>query len=327
MEKVALFIAGDENIYFPALVAIESIKKYNPGSFDFFLCFDKEKLSLSMEKTLSSLNVKFIDTKELDKYSILENFTKMHESIWPVDVFYNYALPIYLKEKGYKYSCKADYDILCVAKYEMEKIIPDDVVLSGFKARVNLLKEGMTEKSVNESLEKNIFSDIHSAYMNVGFILFNNDLYCENDFLGKFKKAYKFLVESSPKAKLHEQLAFASVLNQTRGSFKDITEAYNHRVLATRDTDEKFMFDTKNFHYITRFKPWMPLDKSKTRWFIDNGGSCLYAYRNIWLEFAMGVPGFAQHCSEKPMSAMQLIGMQMYTNRRYNFIIQEIRKK
>jgi len=327
MEKVALFIAGDERIYFPALVAIESIKKHNPGSFDFFLCFNKEKLSASMQDTLSSLKINFIDTKELDKHSILDDFTKMHENIWPIDVFYNYALPIYLKDKGYKYSCKADYDILCVGKYDMEKIIPDDVVLSGFKARVNLIKEGMTETSARESIDKNIFSDIHSAYMNVGFIVFNNDLYCKRDFLGKFKKAYKFLVESSPKAKLHEQLAFASVLNQVCGSFKDTSEAYNHRVLATRDTDDNFMFDTKNFHYITRFKPWMPLDKSKTRWFIDNGGSCLYAYRNIWLDFAMSVPGFDEYCSEKPMSAMQLIGMQMYTNRRYNGIINELKKK
>ena len=130
MKKQAVFIAGDENIYFPALVALESINEHNEGIFDMFMCFDGSKLTPSMQQTLNKYSINFVDTKELSKFGIEEKFSTMIENHWPIDIFYNYALPIYLGELGYIYSYKVDYDILCVSKYILDEIEPCDVFFS-----------------------------------------------------------------------------------------------------------------------------------------------------------------------------------------------------
>lgn len=316
--KRAVFIAGDENIYFPALVALESIREHNPEIFDFYICFNGDKISPYMKKTLKKRCINFIDSKDLSAYGIEKTFLSMNEGHWPVDVFYNYALPIHLGNMGYEYSYKVDYDILCTGKYILSEIEPNGVGFSGWANKVNLLKENVPEDFIDDIAKKGLISGCNVNYMNVGFIGFNNKIYTENNMQKKFTDSYLLLQKKCPQAKLLEQIAFSFLIESTAGGFMKIPEAYNHRVLSTRDSDDEFHFNTKNIHFITKFKPWRKLEKDKMKWFIFNGGSHMYLYRNIWLDYASKVDGFEYFCMERPLNTMQLAGMQMHVVRCFN---------
>ena len=326
MNKVALFIAGDENIFFPAIVAMESIKKNNPGVFDYFICFDGSKLDSNMSAIIDASKINFVDSKVLSGYVNLDDFKSMSEGIWPVEVFLNYAMPVYLKKIGYKYSCKADYDILCVSKYDIEEIIPGENALSGWCGAVNLGLQNVPEAVIADLVSDAIIRSRHVDYMNVGFILFNNEYYVDNKLLDRFSKFYHYLCNKCPDAMLLEQIAFSLLLSSLNGQFTKISESYNHRVLSSKDTDSDLMFDVKNIHYITRCKPWKPLVINTIKWFVGNHGGCLFSYRNAWLEFAETVDGFERYCSERKLNTMQLIGLQMVVSREYNRIISQIKK-
>lgn len=318
LKKSAIFIAGDENIYFPALVAIESIREHNPDVFDYFMCFSGDKLTPYMERTLRGKDIHFMDIRELGRYGINEKFSAMSEGHWPVEVFYNYVIPMHLGELGYDYSYKVDYDILCTGKYNLEEIQPTAVGISGWSNKLNLSSPGVPRNVIDALKSKGMISSETVSYMNVGFIGFNNKIYAQKDMFGTFTEAYKYLHEACPQAKLLEQIAFALLLESTNGEFISVSEAYNHRVLATRHSDGEFNFDTKNIHFITKFKPWRKLEKDKFRWFIFNGGNHLFLYRNIWLEFAEKVDGFEFFCMERPLTTMQMIGVNMYATQCFN---------
>ncbi|MCX8738877.1 hypothetical protein J3U56_06030 [Gilliamella sp. B2824] len=318
MKKQAIFIAGDENIYFPALVTLESIKEYNNNIFDMFMCFDGSKLTPYMQKILNKHSIKFIDSRELKKFGVEEKFSVMAENHWPIDIFYNYVLPVYLNELGYEYSYKVDYDILCIGKYIISEIEPSDVFFSGWANKINLEKERVEKETIKKLINENMISGQHIDYMNVGFVGFNNKLYSEQKVFDKFTEAYSFLKTECPNAKLLEQIAFALVIESTKGKFKKFSEAYNHRVLSTRGSDDNFEFDTKNIHFITKFKPWKKLEKDKIKWFIFNHGSHMYLYRNLWLEFASKIDGFEFFCMETPLTTKQLVGMEMHIVRCFN---------
>lgn len=326
-QKIALFIAGDENIFFPAIVAIESIKKNNPEIFDYFLSFDLSKLDSDMSSMLDASQINFVDSKVLSKYLNLDEFKSMKEGIWPIEVFLNYAMPSYLHESGYKYSCKADYDILCVSKYEISEIIPEKDAISGWSTPVNLTSQKVPEQVINDLVSSNLINSKHVDYMNVGFLLFNNEYYYENKLLERFSGYYHYLCNKCPDAMLLEQIAFSLLLSSLKGNFKKIPDIYNHRVLSSKETDKNLMFDVKNIHYITRCKPWKPLVVNTVKWFVGNHGGCLFSYRNVWLEFAENINGFENYCSERKLSSMQLIGLQMTVAREYNRIINETKTK
>lgn len=252
MVSSAIFIAGDENIYFPALVAIESIRAHNRGVFDYFICFDREKLTPYMEMVLNSKSINFINTKDLDsEFNISKRFKEMSEGHWPVDVFYNYVIPICLGNMGYSYSYKVDYDVLCTGKYDLNEIEPKDVVISGWSNKLNLASPGVPQSVIDDFVKDGTIRNQNVDYMNVGFIGFNNKKYIELDMYSVFAEAYEKLFRLCPKAKLLEQIAFSLLIESTGGDFLNFSEAYNHRVLAIRKSDNNFLFDTKNIHFIT----------------------------------------------------------------------------
>lgn len=326
MDKVALFIAGDERIYFPALVAIESIKKHNGDAFDYFMCFDGTKLSEYMSDTLKSYGINFVDTSLLNKYGILESFQEMKENIWPKDVFYNYALPVYFNELGYKYSCKADYDILCISPYNMGELLPAGKYLSGWGSKLDIHgKAGVPESVINYYVQSGTIESKHVPYMNVGFIAFNNSMYVEHDLLTRFKDYYQYLFLNCPESQLLEQTAFAIMLGSLKGEFVNLPESYNHRVVSSIDTNSDFSFDIKNIHYITRLKPWKAVNTNCVRWSTESGFGSMFAYRNIWLEYAEEVEGFEELCEERKLTTLELIGLQMNVARTYEKKIKSIK--
>lgn len=327
MEKIALFIAGDERIYFPAIVTILSIKKHNPDDFDFFLCFDERKLSEDMRETLNKNQINFIDNQKLNNYEIEKTFKPMTEGAWPVEVFYNYVLPIHLGEMGYKFSIKADYDLLCIGKYELNEIIPYEGTVGGLSAKVSLLNQGV-RPDIHEDLQRTGRLGLDPIdYMNVGFITFNNERFVRNKCFESFIEIYQYLADKNPEAKLLEQIAFSLLLFKLKGDYITFTDAYNHRVLWTKPVDSDLKFDVKNIHYITQFKPWKPIDLNMLRRVVFRGRGCLFSYRNLWLEFAESLPSFEKYCNERRLTELELTALQMLIVKNYNERVSKLEKE
>lgn len=126
--NLVAYVAGDENILLPAVVTLASVRKFNP-EVDTYLFIEFEQTSINEEvaKLLSSNKITLVDIKELKEKNINFNIDSFNRfGRWPIHVFYNYLVPNYLHELGYKYAIKLDYDVLCIGKYDLNELFPDD---------------------------------------------------------------------------------------------------------------------------------------------------------------------------------------------------------
>ncbi len=325
--RPALFVAGDERIFFPALVALDSIKSNNPGAFDSYICFDGEKLTDEMRSALEHHQINFIDSKLLSVNEKIANLPKMNEGRWPIEILLNWALPEYLYDKGYEYSIKVDYDILCIKKYELADIFPKDAIARGLVFDINLENEGVSQGVVAQALQAGLYKEGVRAYVNAGFVAFNNKICQAERFFDRLLKIYSFISLQSPNAKLIEQLAVFFTFTTFDGGVEELDPLYNHRVRWGVLVDEKLHLTAKNIHYITSIKPWSPFDRLAIRSFVNARQGILFSYRAIWLEYAAKSPWFQVFCNEKPMSQEQTLGMNIIIFHNYNQRILELEGK
>lgn len=320
---MAVYVAGDENIFFPAVVAIHSIKSFNKHiELDFFICFDGARLTEKMASIMKLYEISFLDIRKFSSYGIEENFLKMREGKWPVEIFYNYVLPDYFCDLGYELSIKVDYDILAISEYDINDILlRDGNVLSGLCSKVSLLKEGVDENVVEKLKGNGLVNGDRIDYMNVGFLVFDNFLYKKNGIFLKFLEFYNFLIKECPNAKLIEQLAFALVINNISGKYQGIDESYNQRVLRIPNVNEDLTLNARNIHYITQYKPWKKFDKSKIKWFVSEKSGAIFSFRNIWLEYAECVEGFEEFCDQRKLTSQQILGLQICMSDFYNNLL------
>jgi lipopolysaccharide biosynthesis glycosyltransferase len=325
--RPALFVAGDERIFFPALVALESIKSNNPDAFDCYICFDGEKLTDQMRSALEYHQIDFIDSNLLGVNEKIADLPKMSEGRWPIEILLNWALPEYLYGRGYQYSIKVDYDILCIKKYELVDVLPKYAIARGLVFDINIEKEGVSKSVVAQALQAGLYKEGVRAYVNAGFVAFNNQLCRAEGFFDRLLETYFFISSQSPKAKLVEQLAVFFTFTTLHGGVEELDSLYNHRVRWGVLVDEECHLTAKNIHYITSIKPWSPFDRFAIRSFVNARQGVLFSYRAIWLESASKSPWFQVFCNEKPMSQEQTLGMNIIIMHNYNQRILELEGK
>lgn len=134
-KKWAAYIAGDENIFFPALVSMVSLEEKNPGVFDRFIIFDGKKKTEKMSRILNKYDITHIDVKEIRYGELATSLPPMREGMWPSEVFMNWTLPEYFGDLGYAYSLKLDYDTLSLGKIQVDKFEGEDFSLSALETK------------------------------------------------------------------------------------------------------------------------------------------------------------------------------------------------
>ncbi len=323
--KIALFVAGDKNIFFPAVVALSSIDKSNPGVFDLYICFDGNDLTAEMQEVLDYYNIRFIPKRDLEAFGSIENLPLMKEGKWPLEIFLNWVLPKFFGAAGYRISIKADYDILGTAPYDISEIDPGEKILSGLTFDVNFEKEGVSKELLGSWEQRGIYRKGVRSYINAGFVVFNNKLYSEFDFYNKLKDVFVEVVNECPGVKLAEQVAAAIVLSSV--GVKEVPASYNQRVLWGSFVDEKLLPDIKNIHYITSSKPWRPFDRKLVPYFVKNRQAIIFSYRAIWLAKASENPWFDKFCTEQPLTLEQILGLNIIVCHRYNLRMVELEKE
>lgn len=323
----AIFVAGDENIFFPALVALDSIIKLNPNQFDPYICFDADKLTDEMVKALDHHKITFLDSKKLGAFSELRKIKRMREGRWPVEVLLNWALPEYFATQGYNYSIKVDYDILCINPYDPREIFPQASMVKGLLIEVDYNEEGLSSQFIEKCQQKGIFDPTKDSYINGGFVAFNNKLCCEFRFFQRYLATYKLLTKYVPDAVLIEQLALSLTLSTYPDGVESISSAYNHRVRWGVLVDDDLRPTAKNIHYITAIKPWKDFDRTKVQHFVNEQQGILFFYRAIWLEQASKSPWFSSFCNQPPMSNQQILGLSIVVTHKYDRRIRELERK
>lgn len=63
--KWAVFVAGDEHIFFPALVSLASLEQCDPGTFDRFMVFNGERKTARMDELLAHCGITFLDARHV----------------------------------------------------------------------------------------------------------------------------------------------------------------------------------------------------------------------------------------------------------------------
>jgi len=308
--RVAVYTAGDANIFFPALVAFKSIREHNADlPFDYFMCFDREGLTPRMSELMDRYDVRFLDTAELSRHGSIEDLALMTETVWPSEVFLNWVAPLHFAEAGYSHALKVDYDILCVAPYALADILMHSETFGGNTWGQLLLKDGITAGTLAMLGLPGYSSQSRTAYFNVGFVAINLDRYVEGKVFDRFKEVYSVLQAQDGSVNVAEQAAICIIAAVDGHKVRHLGKDYNMRVTQFPELSGDLMPVIRNIHFLTSNKPWRPVSFKYLKHYITSERAGLFFYRNIWLNAASEVDGFAEFVAERPLSEMQMVGL------------------
>lgn len=275
--KVAAFIAGDKNILNPSIIALKSLKKYNP-KVSLYLLIDIENLTIQEKKLLEENEI------TIPEFNIEYDFTSSQN--WPKEVFWNYKAPIIFHKLGFEYSLKIDLDTVCLKEIDWSQILPTKEVFAavptGYTVDTYLEKEReflIQEFNLNIQRRKYI-------YPNVGVIVFNNQKYFQSEIWTKLYNYKNRIVDKSKSKSLDiifaDQALFAILLASSDNIlWKKISMNYNYTLhdkkLANYFGD--FFNKVVICHY-TGPKPW-----KKISLFYLFYNPYLYYYRQVYFDY------------------------------------------
>lgn len=308
--RVAVYTAGDANIFFPALVAFKSIREHNADlPFDYFMCFNGDGLTPRMTDLMDRYGVQFLDTADLSKHGSIADLTLMTETVWPSEVFLNWVAPIYFAEAGYSHALKVDYDILCVAPYALADILMHSETFGGNTWGQQLLKDGITVETLAKLGLTDYSAASRTTYFNVGFVAINLDRYVSGKVFDRFKEVYATLQSQDGAVNVAEQASICIVAAVDGHKVRHLGKDYNMRVTQFPDLAGDLRPEIRNIHFLTSNKPWRPISFKYLKHYVTSERAGLFFYRNIWLNAASKVDGFAEFVAERPLNEMQMVGL------------------
>lgn len=308
-ERVAVYIAGNSDIFFPALVALDSIQKMNLHlPLDMFVIFDEEDLSQEHVKVFAQYGISFVPTEEILKHGTTEDLPLMKEGQWPAHVFHNWIAPLYFSAEGYKYAIKADYDLLCMSPYRGADIFGFEALFHASVFNVGLANQGVTA----EVAERNYVdpAKLKSVpYFNVGFAAINLDRYRDEKILDAFKSAYSDIVVTNPNVPNAEQAATALLCLTGDNRLAPVDPSYNVRTTTLPKLDANGNAQIRNLHYLTHNKPWRKPNYTYISGYVPAQRTCIYIYRDAWLQQAASYPGFEKYVETGAPDALTTLGV------------------
>lgn len=303
--RIAVYIAGDSKIFFPGLVAFDSIQKYNRHlPLDYYMFFEGEGLTHKMELSLMQRDITFVDIAKLEEHGTVDDLPVMGENRWPKHVFYNWLVPNMLHSAGYKYAIKADYDLLCVGSYDLKDVKNPDNTIAGLVFDLDLANEGVAPEHLTD-----FENPARAPYYNAGFVAINLDRYVEADTFRRFKTVYAEIHADGAKVINAEQAALAIVAAKDTTPLKRLDQSYNQRIVYPPRLDGDGKPIIRNIHYLTHNKPWLPPNFRYLDRYVKIGRTTVFIYRSIWLRYAAGIEGFRDYVQIKPDSELDTIGI------------------
>lgn len=328
MTRTAVYVAGDRNIVFPAVVALASFAQHNPEGYDFLIFSEPEALD-DREKMLLKVNgIELINVRELGAFADKNVFDsrEMQEGRWPVHVLLNWAAPQYLGAAGYTRSVKLDYDVLILGSVDLLLQKEDEFCA---KMRRTKKKCKLTVASTRESADILSFGGRPDAdfqrlafSVNAGVGVFNNDWAEKVRLFDIFLKIYNMMQKNEDPISLYEQAALALIFKTAEPPFVELDPIYN---CYARTEYVRFCRSGGKapviLHYMGAEKPWkMTFDaylrlpeRFRQRY------SDLPLTNNMWVKVAQALPGVADFMTVPALSEEQLY----FLARRYGDRVQE----
>lgn len=309
-ERIAVYIAGDSNIFFPGLVTLTSMKQHNPfAPIDYFMLFNADGLTGRMRALLNKHEISFIPVEHLKEFGTIDDMAQMPENVWPTEVFYNWLAPMAFWDRGYRDIVKADYDMLCVASWTISDLRMTDAHMG----TTNWYQSAFADGVLPETAAKLGWSPRDDKgtidYSNVGFVAIDGRSYVRSDFFGVFKRTYQTLMNQSERIAASEQVAFGIAVELCGLKLKKVDKSYNHRVTTIPELDQHFRPNLRNIHFLTSNKPWNPLSFKYMHAYAKDGRAGLFLYRNVWLKSAARVEGFNEFVDERPLDVLNELGV------------------
>lgn len=309
-DRAAVYIAGDSKIFFPAIVAFESIQKNNRHlPLDYYLFFEQEGLTEEMKAEIFRLGIRFVSSNELTAHGDTSDLAPMTESRWPEHVFHNWIAPVYLAEHGYTHVVKADFDLLCVAPYDWEDITSDTHIFSAVSFPANMVGQNVTQEMARDLGISNPDVITKLDYFNVGFVGINAARYKNENLLAQFKNAYKILETAEKPVPNAEQAATALIAAASENGVRNINENYNVRITTLPRVDATGRADIRNIHYLTHNKPWKPANFTYLDRYVPAKRTAVYMYRDIWHKHASKNPLFSEYVDIEAQDDLQTLGI------------------
>lgn len=260
MNKIALYVAGDENIIGPALIFLNSVKKYN-DFIDLYIFTDLEKVDTKLLDCAKSKDIVCLSISELNNIdeNYISNFSQMGR--WPKYVFYNWIAPTYFYKKKYSHAIKADYDMLCLDKLNMDEVLPSE------REAISVLPKGLMTEKLDEECQQKIKNNLNlnlpngARSANVGLVAFNLKKWIMLDLQKSFLEIYSLLQkeqslrDSAIKGETIEQAAFGCLQGKTNRKFKSLSPKFNFRPIFERPE-----YSPVIVHFNTGIKPWNDLN-------------------------------------------------------------------
>jgi hypothetical protein len=304
--EIAVFVAGDKKIFFPAIVLFESLKEKNSSGFDLFLCFDQDDLTSQMSEALEKRGINFIDAKSVEGYDASLRAGQCLGGRFPPEVCLSWCLPQHLLKSGYRLSMKLDYDLLCTGP--LDGLLED--VSEEFFLSFSITQFGSTipDDALEQIKAEMGLKEPQKFLINPGVALLDNQKCEDESFYEKIFKIIEILSGKGLKLRALEVAALALFVANHESGFVAMPERYNHRATAGT-ADCEFEPIVSFVHYLTRHKPWLPFSMADLKEISKMGATRIPFYRNLWINFASKIDGFSEYCSEKPYNDLELIGI------------------
>ena len=279
-DRIAAYVAGDENIVYPGIMTLVSVKEQN--DLDLFLFTEMSKLTQHQISLIQEYNIAAVDVSELRTKANLDGFDGFHR--WPVHVFYNYVAPIYLQERNYAYAIKLDYDMLCMARYDLQEILPssEETISIVYKRK---LSEFVSEKIFTEKSGLSIkLEGYHSV--TAGFFVANTQSFVDKKFFDVYRTICLALQKTEYASYISgetiEQFTLGVAQSMLGHSFRKIHPGYNFRPYYFKQFDKNY-----NIHFNKiKEKPWQDVPKDA---FVGKGAIGWlrsFLFFNYWIDFA-----------------------------------------
>ncbi len=121
--KCAVYSSADDNFIVPAIIALDSIRRFHPEE-DYFIIGNKNKIASDKLVLLENNHIEFI-------HSVAhEMFVK---TMWSTETYLTLFGPEMFYERGYKYSLYVDGDTLCVSPLGLDDIFSKTIGFAGIE--------------------------------------------------------------------------------------------------------------------------------------------------------------------------------------------------
>lgn len=270
--RIVAFVTGDRNIFYPGILTLLSVKKYNPD-FDIIMAMDKTVLNENQLGLLNKYNIGLLDVSS-EEFQIIGKIDQPGQ--FPSDLYLKYVVPDSLKN-DYDFAIYLDSDILCINTYELDAILPMHALLAWRRSVkikgqfVNKEDSKIIENKFNIKLDNELFA------ANGGFLVFNLSLF-EKDTLFSTYIDIKDKIQNIKFTFDRNEIIFGLIEPVLHTKFKILDAIYNF----TPMYHNALLNEIKNLHFLGRQKPWKNI-QCTVNTYANNITSFLYF--NLYLYF------------------------------------------